>query len=158
VTPSTPFAAIAIVIGLVLMLFAVPSITIGSGIEGPLSDFVALTNSQDTLTAARYDSYESPRGTDYVVPAGKTLYIVSFIGWPEIAPSTDEVFDIGYGDDAVNNSASPPTNAIVVCDITWEGVDSNPVQTPLFCPIPAGKYPFVYSSGAGNFQATGTVR
>ena len=157
-TPSTPFAAIAIVIGLVLMLFAVPSITIGSGVEGPLSDFVALTNSQDILTADRYDSFESPRGTDYAVPAGKTFYLTALLGLPHVTGSTDEHFHIGYADDAVNDSVAAPTNPIIVCDWSWESTDSNPIVLDLFCPIPAGKYPFVYSSGAGNFQATGTAR
>jgi hypothetical protein len=133
-------------------------ITIGSLEDGNWANMVALTNSQDELGAGNFDSFESPRGTDYVVPAGETLYIVAFIGWPEVAQSADVVFAIGYGDDAVDNSASAPTNPIVVCVLTWESVDSDPVQVALFCPIPAGKFPFVVSSGAGNVQATGTVR
>ena len=132
--------------------------TVGSLTEGNWTNMVALTNSQDEITAGYYDSFESPRGTDYTVPAGETLYVVSFIGLPEVAASADQVFVIGYGDSAVNNSAGAPTNAIVVCALTWETIDGVPAQVPLFCPIPAGKYPFVVSSGAGNFQATGTVR
>lgn len=133
-------------------------ITIGSLDDGNWANMVALTNSQDEITAGYYDSFESPRGTDYTVPAGDTLYVVSFIGLPEVASSADEVFVIGYGDTAVNNSVGAPTNAVVVCALTWEAVDSVPAQVPLFCPIPAGKYPFIVSSGAGNFQATGMVR
>lgn len=149
-----------VVLGLTVgFLFArTGSITIGSLSEGYPGDMVSLTNSQDTLTAGNYDSFESPRGTDYTVPVGQTLHVIAFIGHPEVAASTSQVFVIGYGDNAVDNSAGAPTNAIVVCALTWEAVDSAPAQVPLFCPIPGGKYPFVVSTGAGNFQATGLVR
>ena len=118
----------------------------------------ALVNSQDTLTAARFDSFESPRGTDYQVPANTTLYITEVVGRPNDAASTTEIVRIGYGDTAVNNSTAAPTNALVVCAYTLESSDGPALPVGLFCPIPAGKFPFIQPSGAGNYQVTGEER
>ena len=149
--------ATALVVSVTLVAQA-GTITLGSAVEVNLNELVALTNSQDTLTADNYDSFESPRGTDYVVPTDRTLYITSVHGLPHAAASTDQHFHIGYGDDGVDNSVSAPTNAVVVCDWSWEAADGPPAVLPLYCPIPEGKYPFIQGTGAGNYQATGVAR
>ena len=148
---------------MVLLVLAAGLLVWISGAAGRLNAenpgaMVALVNSQDILTANSYDSFESPRGTDYQVPAGQTIYITNLLGFPHSPASTSEHFHIGYGDTAVNDSVAAPTNAIIVCDYSWESADGPPAPVPMFCPIPAGKYPFVQPSGDGNFQATGEVR
>ena len=99
------------------------------------------------------DSFESPRGTDYQVPAGATTYIVQLEGVP--ATSTQDVsIQIGYGDTAVANATSAPDAAVIVYAIT---VDDGLLPAPreVLIPIPAGKYPFMLMDAAGNLCPSG---
>jgi len=119
------------------------------------SDLIALTNSQVTLTAGHYDTFESPRGTDYQVDSGQTLYIIEIKGTPVASASTDTRITIGYGDDAVDNSPNPATKAVIVFEMSFRTQDGLEQLMPVWVPIPTDKYPWVSSSQAINIQATG---
>lgn len=106
------------------------------------NDIVALTSSTNTVDAGNYDTLESPRGTDYQVPAG-TTFVVTLL-------TASGTGDIGYGDDAVSDSASPPTNAVTVCTFIGSG--------EVWCPIPSDKFPFVRVDTAGAVSAVGVER
>ena len=104
------------------------------------------------LTESQYMTAEAPVGTDYPVTAGKTLYITKLIWKSDGAGAT---FGIGYGDDGVAAGASAPTTpvnrtsslvfACAAADTTY--------SEDVFIPIPAEKYPYIYTSGtAGRTQ------
>ena len=119
---------------------------------------VSLTNSQANLTASRYDTFESPRGTDYVVPAGQTLYITLLVGRPDTDATLNQI-EIGYGDDGVANSITAPTTPVVVFAASWEATETDlPRFTNLTIPIPAGKYPYLWANQSSNVQALGIAR
>ena len=127
-----------------------------------LTGLVALTNSQSDLTADRYDSYESPRGTDYQVPTGETLYITTLHGTADAAV-VDLHIQVGYGDDAVNDAVGAPTNSVTVFEFTWrDAVDAGGGQSvpiSVWIPIPADKYPWVRPLNVPmNIQATGIAQ
>ena len=151
------FAATALVVVLLLWPLA-PTYVIGSTTTRDAGSGVALVASVSPVTADRWDSLESPRGTDYQVPAGQTLYITEIVGSPQVAASTSVTLTVGYGDTAVGNATSAPDAAVVVFVTTWEAADGAPLPIEVYIPIPAGKYPYVLPSGASNVQATGTVR
>src|SRR3990172_3860628 len=67
-----------------------------------------LTAYANTTGANRYSTFESPGGSDYVVPANTTLVITRLVYQ---SASLGDVIAIGYGDDGVGDSASAPTNA-----------------------------------------------
>lgn len=120
------------------------------------TELKTLVTSQEDVTSGRYDTLESPRGTDYVVPAGKTLYIGKLQGGTGQASGANGRIEIGYGDDGVADSVSAPTNALVVYQIRHRTSDGlRPWDEDVWIPIPAGKYPYVRLGGAGNLTVVG---
>ena len=154
----TSWAAVALVLLTGWWVGTDDSFAVGGSTTRDPSDGVALVNSASPVTAGNYDTYESPRGTDYQVPTGQTLYITQLTGSPQVATSTSETLTVGYGDTAVGDSTAAPDSAVVVFVTSWESVDGAPARLDVFVPVPAGKYPFVLPSGASNVQATGLVR
>jgi len=128
---------------------------VGSILTPDATEIVTLVNSVDTVTADRYDSYQSPRGTDYVAPAATTLYIGYLIGAPDVAGAASVHVRIGYGDDAVSDSVAAPTNAVIVWDVSYENPANLLNPRSVWIPIPAGKYPFLQLTPGGNVQAVG---
>lgn len=121
-----------------------PSATIGS-LTVPANQQAnvrSLVNRTVTATTARYDSLDSPRGTTFTVPAGQTFIITAACG-VDISAGGGGVIDIGYGDDAVANSAAPPTNAVTLATV-FCGVFGGSDQE-LWLEIPAGKVPFAFA-------------
>lgn len=96
----------------------------------------------------KYNTFEEVIGTDYQVTTGKTLYLSLAI---PIASTADTGFYLGYGDDAVNNSATPPTNAVQLMDLISVHNAYTPYEVPIFATIPADKYPYGYCAG-GTLQ------
>ena len=101
----------------------------------------------------KYDTFEFPEDTDYVVPGGKTLYIVKLTYTGDAANGRIRV---GYGDDAKDNDVAAPTNAKFVS--LWYGapVAEQKYTENCFIPVPAGKYPFIQGQTATlctNIQA-----
>jgi hypothetical protein len=144
--PSTQFALFLVAVALAVVL-AVQGQAIGwwqvGGGWSRSANGVALVSSTTPVTGGRYDSLESPRGTDYQVPAGQTLYITNWIGTPQMASGSSFTLEIGYGDTAVNNSVAAPTTPIVVYAVSWRTADGPPVNRSTWIEVPAGKYPFV---------------
>ena len=145
---STPvaFAIVGVAVALLLWL------------EPMHREEIALTVSSTTITAGSYDTLESPRGSAYLVPSDKDLYITAWTGNPHVDASTDFTLEIGYGDTSVSNSATAPTGATVVYALSWRAADGPPEPQDAWIPIPGGTYPFVRPVGAaGAFSATGQV-
>lgn len=113
------------------------------------SELKALVGSAKNLNSGRYDTFESPRGTDYVVPAGKTLYITRVMGGHQLTGGSAADLGIGYGDTGVGDDPSAPTNAKMLWQVTFFTVNGLNVDVEVFLPVPAGKYPFALATGAG---------
>lgn len=104
-------------------------------------------------TSGNYDSFDNTIGTSYLVPASRFLASEFHVAGDL---SSDLLVEIGYGDTHVEDSATPPTNAVIIGYWTWQaGGDHHDEEfTYLF---PAGVYPYarvVISSGGSS---TGTV-
>jgi len=103
-----------------------------------------------------YESFEMPVGTKFQVPAltifdvGKALY------------SGDDVktkISIGYGDDSVSASATPPTNYIELLEMIPINDALFLYEVAIYIYIPAGKYPCAFfTGGAGNIRLFGQER
>ena len=127
----------------------------GVGTRDP-TDFIGLCNSQRYVVDGRFDTFESPQGTDYQVPAGKTLYIIFLAG--TLDKTTQHSLRIGYGDDGVANSASAPTNAVDVAVFALALITGGPQERALWVKIPAGKYPWLRVDGEQwNYYAVGIL-
>lgn len=108
------------------------------------------------LTAInRYMTFEVPCGTDYVVPAGKTLRITlvqfDYSGaWAKVR--------FGYGDDAVAEGAAAPSNPIFLTHGLMSLGTTARSEAKCSYDVPAGKYPFLYATevaGAGTMTIMG---
>lgn len=89
-------------------------------------------------------AFDGSTYSNYVVPNGKTLVIVACMQVTDVA-STDTASTIGFGDTAVNDSASSPTNAKENDQFfLTKGFGTLANVIPMLTKIPAGKYPFVY--------------
>ena len=157
------FSTLALAIAVILLAFGfgyleVNPINLAVNDTALLQEKVALVSSTRPVTATRYDSFESPRGTDYKVPAGTTLYITQLVGFPQSATGTSEYVEVGYGDTAVGNSTDTPDATIVVFTTTWESIGGTPVVLSVFIPIPTGKFPYARMNAVGSIQAVGIER
>jgi hypothetical protein len=106
---------------------------------------VTLQPPTDQLTTGRYDSFDSPVGTSYAVPAGKTLLIVG--GDAPDESGSPALYSVGYGDTHVENSVSAPTNPVVITKFT---VTEGARELALWAEIPSGKFPFVFFDGGSG--------
>ena len=133
--------------------FTEDDLTVGAlGLSGGRSvEVITLINSStSTPVLGRYDSFDSPRSTNYTVPTGQSLYVYA-IGWTN-ATSTPLTLLFGYGDTKVQNSAAAPTNLVVQYSATGQA-NGEPMLLPLTVAIPAGKIPVVYIGGTGNYPS-----
>lgn len=105
--------------------------------------------------ASRYQTFKR-NGTSFQVPAGFKLIVrASQIG---NTGATAYLGPISYGDDSVDDSAGAPTNNV---NISIGGTHTNNIgmtattfayaDMPLYCEIPAGKYPCGYSPAGTSF-------
>jgi hypothetical protein len=127
-----------------------PLNAVGAYAGAPITAYAATSGG-----AGRYMSFETPAGTDYVVPVGKSLVItrLTYTG----AAIGDRIV-IGYGDDAVPNGAAAPTTPIsLIGSAGATPTSSLVVEAPnivhdiaVYLSIPAGKYPFVQASGTSS--------
>jgi len=102
------------------------------------------------ITDGNFDTFQSPAGTNYTVAASALLFITELtVG----AGAAGVVVELGYGDDAVNDSASAPTNAVVLYDQTL-GAAQALAELDIFAQVPAGKFPYARVTGAGAWTAT----
>lgn len=123
------------------------------------ANIVGLVNSIHQVTDTRYDSLHSPRGSTYTVDAGKTLVITSIDGGTSTKASKLEIH-IGYASTAVTNSATAPSDAIIVFDAFIEQAIQD---LDCACSIPAGMIPFMQviddtPGSTYNFHLIGVLR
>jgi len=98
------------------------------------------------VTQLYYDSFETPDGTDYVVPVGKTLHISRIMF---TSSGANEPAEIGYGDVGVNDQAAAPAGAVIMVKRIMVNTAANTFVYDVNIQIPEGKYPFLHS-GAGS--------
>ena len=115
-----------------------------------------LINTQTQLDLNRYDSFDSPRGTSYQVPTGKTLYITKVQGSILQAAGADVGIEVGYGDTHVEDSVAAPTNVIPIYLTKFFTINGLQLDLDVWIPIPTGKFPYIYlMNNVGNFSAMG---
>lgn len=115
----------------------------------PANNFNALTtlvNRTPGAATGNYDSLDSPRGSTFST-ADNLFRILAFHFDPN---TTGAVVEIGYGDDAVANSAAPPTAHQVVFSQTLGGTNS--ATTPVFIPVPRNKVPYARITGVATWD------
>ena len=105
--------------------------------------------------ASRYMTLEQPAGTDYQVPASKELHYLSWFGNSQAAAANDTM-TLGYGDDAVAEGTTPPTNLVQVFGNMLASVETvgiigiktagKPERIAVHGVVPAEKYPCVVRS------------
>lgn len=80
----------------------------------------------------------------YVVPTGKTLYIVRIV-WS--STTAGDFVSLGYGDDGVTASDAAPTNAVGITPSNLViSLAAKAIYTlEPYLAVPAGKYPYLYS-------------
>lgn len=116
----------------------------------------SLVNSQREVPSARYDSLQSPGGGPYASPSGKSFLGVKLQGGIEASLAQNAVLEVGYADSPLANSATPPPNAVAVWRAAWRALPGVFLDLDLLVPIPTGKYPYIYASGAAwNFTLVG---
>lgn len=102
--------------------------------------------------AGHYMTLESPVGTDYSVPAGKSFIITKVV---YTGGSIGDMIVLGYGNSGVGNGAPAPTSPVSLVGaagatptspLVVEAVNIAHVIEVSFS-IPAGKYPFIQASG-----------
>ena len=118
------------------------------------TDVSGVTACAAGLDPARYDTVQSPAGTDYIVPAGSTLVITHLIYSGAIGATVS----LGYGTGTADNATEQPEGAVF---LLGTGDRSSIVATGdmrslgVFASIPAGHYPFVAGSSTGDIQIFG---
>lgn len=115
---------------------------------------VSLVNSTVPVDANSYDSYQLPRGTDYVVPEDKRLVITEILGGP-LGNQDDTHLNIGYGDTSVSNDASAPDNEVIAFSTTWSAAEGQMDSVHSWISIPEGKRPFLLSNREMSAQVIG---
>lgn len=115
---------------------------IGSALAtGKYSTFVTLAGGTGAVGAT----------SQYQVPAGKTLYIVRIV-WS--STTAGDFVSLGYGDDAVNNSDTPPTTAVGItpANLIVSATAKAVYTMEPYLAVPAGKYPYLYSGQGVSYM------
>lgn len=124
-----------------------PIYKLGNVVLDDATKIVVLASSLGT-TSGKYgtlrDVAATNAGTSYQVPSLKTLNIIQCILSGSVAGNFIDM--IGYGDTAVTDSVSAPTNPLGN-NFRYTCPANASVILPLNIAIPAGKYPF----SIGNF-------
>ena len=157
---------VAIVVSFVAVLLVIAyavtngfeRVTVGSLSTYNLESLITLVNSDTPITGGNYDSFERPRGSPYQVPPDTTFWAVRFNGTPLAASGQDVEISLGCGDDAVSDSLSAPTNAVVIASITWVAENGLPAAIPIGFPFPAGCFPFVLANNGYAVSIVGVER
>ena len=107
-------------------------------------------------SAGNYDSLQLPLGVPYEVPAGKKFIIgkVDFSG----SLAGTRIY-VGYGDNSVSDSGSPPGNYKEMSNLFPCTVAQTHYPDFKYIEIPVGKYPCIRSvGGVGTSHALGIER
>lgn len=114
---------------------------------------------QALMTDSKYQTF-GKNGVDYQVPAGKTLKILAIYMHNSRGDASPGIY-LSYGDDAVHDSAAPPTTNVILAPgqsaganiiIAGPAATATSVERALYFEVPAGKYPcgFAPTVGYGN--------
>jgi len=104
-------------------------------------------------TTAEHDALQSPSGTDVQVSTGKKLII--FAGMCKTSAAA-KALGLGYADDAVDNSATPGTNEVVLINPNaWENATPDETFELIDCyvEIPAAKFPHALAESTSGTLA-----
>ena len=116
---------------------------------------VFVTMTATILSTNNIMTFESPVGTDYSVPTGKTFLLNKLIFKSSLAGMT---FNIGYGDDGVGAGTSDPTAPVWVIgsnnssSALMDEVADRMYEILLYGSIPAGKFPFLDTAATSGFK------
>lgn len=134
---------------------AIKQLKIGS--QNILVDAIASIGGQNLITlysplptgSAKYQTlYRDITAAAYQVTAGKTLYIIG--GTIQAGTAATNVSSMGYGDTAVDNSASAPTNNKVLIPAGLHCAAANTeYDLKIWMAIPATKYPYIVLGANG---------
>lgn len=95
----------------------------------------------------KFSSFNYPQGSPFQVEFGKILRCGLVI---YASDSTGTYFAIGYGDDNVQDSATPPTNYVALTEwLPIESANKN-IKSDIWLKIPSGKYPCIQSFGGNS--------
>jgi len=142
-----------------------PEITIGQayGIKIPYAVAIRTGGSvpkvlDGVMTGTNeHDTFQSPAGTDYSVPSGKIGII--FHGTC-LTSAAAKGAGLEYADDAVDNSATGGTNAVIISQgTTWEFATANQtfVMDGYYGEIPAGKFPALLSQSTSGTMTVNAI-
>ncbi len=93
-----------------------------------------------------YTTLQIPSGTFYQVPAD-TKYVMGLILYN--GTTVRSKVCIGYGDDTVDDSGTPPTNYVSMHHMMPVEVSDKLYQIPVYIEIPEGKYPLIHAWDGG---------
>ncbi len=120
------------------------------------ANIVSLNTTTTGLGNGNYETFAEPQGTPYQVPAGKELLI--YEGHFVDDGNQPTTYEIGYGDTAVTNSASAPTNLVLGVSVSLANAGTSPDHS-FFQTVPAGKYPvFQFTGGTGTLDGKLSVQ
>jgi len=147
---------VSLVLTLVVGVFALYLYTHNQSEYGVIgaSDGAAVTAFASVLDPDRFDTFQSPVGTDYQVPAGSSLIITHLV----YSGAIDATVSLGFGTGTADNGADQPAGTTF---ILGTGDRSSIVATgdmrtlEVWASIPASHYPFVVSSSTGDIQIFG---
>ena len=94
--------------------------------------------------SGNYSSFEQPVGTAYQVAGGKQ-FIVTKIGTTGKNEAVE--INIGYGDNAVSDSAVEPTNPVYLLPAIPNAVANQIYESGVVLYVPEGKYIFMQPTG-----------
>ena len=101
----------------------------------------------------KYNTLEQPKDTDYQVAVGKSFYITCIRCTGDAA---NTIMRVLYGDDAVSDSADPPTNPVYITPFYKCCSADVCYCMDVFFEVPAGKYPAVHmQTGNGIMEVQG---
>ena len=151
------FAVVAYIVGMFFTPVWEPPLFTGQSLHTRNPDsVVGLINSVPLVSDGFYDTYESPRGTPYQVPAGKRLVIVHLEGMPHKGGGP-EAIELGYASTSVSNQATAAVDYTALYRYTFEVSSLSEAHHDAWVVIPAGAYPTLYLSGEGAISATGVL-
>lgn len=90
-----------------------------------------------------YSSFENPIGTAYMIPENKILKVglAQFSG-----DAVKTKICIGYGDDVVNDSITPPTNNVELIHQLPVEIANKLYSAELYLKMPGNKYPYIHAT------------
>ncbi len=110
-----------------------------------IENTVTLLNATGSPTAGRYDSLDLPRGIEFITSSSSP---VIFTGITHTNTLTSSVtIEFGYGRDRVTNSASAPSDPVILTRVTIPET-SGVITVPVFLEVPRRRVPYVKLEGA----------